>query len=67
MLLTIMAVEMASARSMASQRWDSAVVHMWRQELPSQPYLGREEFEIPGEQGEVNEKIYLLPLETQEE
>jgi len=38
---------------------------MWRPELPSQPYLGREEFEVPGEQGEA--KIYMLCLETQKE
>lgn len=56
---------MASARAMTGMGFRHG--DLWRPELPSQPYLGREEFEIPGKQGEVNEKIYTLHLETQEE
>lgn len=64
MLLTMMGVKAGICQG--DDGWGSATL-LWRPELPSQPYLGREEFEIPGKQGEAKEKVYTLCLETQEE
>ena len=49
------------------QEWEPAAGQVQILELPDQPYLERDEFEIPGDQGEAKKKIYRLCWETQEE
>lgn len=45
---------------MDKERLNSITDWKWELCLPLQPYLEKQEFEIPGYQGEAKEKIYML-------